>query len=422
MHLVEDLLAAMRDGTPQSDEAVQAFIAGVTNGTITRPQAAAWLAWAYARGLTRRETLALTRAMTASGDVLTWPAGATCIDKHSTGGVGDKVSLVLAPLWAELGYRVPMISGRGLGHTGGTLDKLEAIPGFRTDLSVVELGDVLAGVGCFISGQTGEVAPADRVLYALRDEIQAVPSIPLITGSILSKKLAEGIDALVLDVKVGAGAFMKTLDDARALARSLVEVATGAGKRCVALLTDMSAPLGEAVGNAVEVEEAVAALQGGGPDDLRALTLALADHPDAARVLDSGAAYARFVAMVEAQGGDAGALERGALRGGGCGVRVVEAARDGVVEAVDAFEVGRAAFVLGAGRRAAGEPVDHGVGLRVHARPGQRVSRGEPLVTVLHRAGHGLDDALSHLAEGVRVGDVAAPPRPLVIERITADG
>ncbi|HMV67899.1 MAG TPA: thymidine phosphorylase, partial [Myxococcota bacterium] len=303
MH-VEELLLGMRSGEPRPDAEIEAFVTGVCDGRVSRPQAAAWLAWAFRRGLDPRETVALTRAMTTSGDVLRWPAGSELIDKHSTGGVGDKVSLVLAPLWAELGRRVPMISGRGLGHTGGTLDKLEAIEGYRTDLSADELRRVLDDVGCFISGQTAELAPADRILYALRNEIQAVESIPLITGSILSKKLAEGVEHLVLDVKSGSGAFMKTLDDSRALARSLVTVAKSYGVRCEALITAMDRPLGVTAGNALEVEEAVACLQGGGPADLRELTLAFADDPRAAGVLDSGRAYERFVRMVEAQGGD----------------------------------------------------------------------------------------------------------------------
>jgi thymidine phosphorylase len=409
MH-VEDLLTGMRSMREQPADRIEAFVQGVTDGSISRPQAAAWLAWAFARTLTEAETLALTRAMTRSGAVMKWPAGPPLFDKHSTGGVGDKVSLVLAPLWAELGYRVPMISGRGLGHTGGTLDKLEAIPGYRCDLDEAALGRQLATVGCFISGQTAELAPADRVLYALRNEIQAVESIPLIVGSILSKKLAEGVENLVLDVKTGTGAFMERQDDAKRLAEAMVRVATGYGVRCRALITAMERPLGEAVGNALEVEEAVDCLKGGGPADLRQITLDLADHPDAAALLASGRAYERFERMVAAQGGS---LAKGLL-GSGTRVRVVEADRDGIVGRVDARGIGRAAFLLGAGRRRAEDPVDFGVGLRVRVKPGDRVGRGEPMVEVHHRDGFALDEALALVSDAITVGDVAPVVPPLV--------
>jgi thymidine phosphorylase len=406
---VEDILLSMRAFEVQSDEAVWAFVRGVVDGSVSRPQAAAWLAWAFARGLSPAETLALTRAMTETGDVMRWEPGPELVDKHSTGGVGDKVSLVLAPLWAELGRRVPMISGRGLGHTGGTLDKLEAIPGYRTDLSAAELHTTLARVGCFITGQTGEVAPADRVLYGLRNEIQAVESIPLIVGSILSKKLAAGLEHLVLDVKCGSGAFMKTPERAAALAAALREVAVGAGVRCEAFITEMDRPLGVACGNALEVEESIDCLKGGGPDDLRELTVALAQDPRAAEVLASGRAYERFERMVEAQGGR---LDR-PLLGGGAKERVIEADRDGVVQRADAWELGRAAFVLGAGRRRAEDPVDPGVGLKVWVKPGDRVSRGQPLVTVVHRA-TALDEALGMVGAAVQIGEAEVSPAPLI--------
>mgnify|MGYP002830703336 CR=1 FL=1 len=416
MH-IEDILLSMGKGEIQSDEAVQAFVSGVVSETISRPQAAAWLAFAFARTLSDAETLALTRAMTDSGDVMTWPDGPTLMDKHSTGGVGDKVSLVLAPLWVALGRRVPMISGRGLGHTGGTLDKLEAIPGYRTDLDQDALERTLQDVGCFISGQTRALAPADRILYALRNETQTVASIPLITGSILSKKLAEGVEHLVLDVKVGSGAFMTSPERGAALARMLVRVCALAGKQVEAHLTAMDQPLGQAVGNANEVEEAVACLRGGGPADLRALTLALAGDPRAADLLDNGAAMEIFERMVHAQGGDVGALD-GGLRGAGCQEHVVVAERDGFIGQVHALSVGRAAFVLGAGRSRAEDPVDHGVGLQIHARVGQKVDRGQPLVTVLHRDGHALDEALALLRAGVTVTDEPGTAFPLLMDHV----
>jgi len=420
MH-VEEILRSMRAGEPQSAEAISAFVAGVVDQTISRPQAAAWLAWAFARGLDDTETVALTRAMTASGRVLRWPSGSTCIDKHSTGGVGDKVSLPLAPIWAALGLRVPMISGRGLGHTGGTLDKLEAIPGYRTDLSEAEMGRQLDTVGCFITGQTGEVAPADRVLYALRNETSTVESIPLIVASILSKKLAEGVEELVLDVKCGSGAFMADRDRARALAQALVRVATGAGVHCIALLTAMDRPLGVTVGNALEVRESIECLRGEGPKALRDLTIALARHEDAARAIDSGAALDKFRAMIEAQGGDPRVVDDPSrLLGSGTKTRVVEATRDGVVRKIDAYGIGRAAFVLGAGRRRAEDPVDFGVGLEVHAELGSSVVRGQPLVTVHHREGHALDEALALIDGALKIAEPGPAPSALVLETIEA--
>lgn len=409
MH-VEDLLVSMRSGKPQSDEAIGAFVKGVVDGTISRPQAAAWLAWAFARTLTPPETLALTRAMTHSGAIMRWPEGPTLIDKHSTGGIGDKVSLILAPLWAELGLRVPMISGRGLGHTGGTLDKLEAIEGFRTDLTEDELQRVLADVGCFISGQTTALAPADRVLYALRNEIQSVESIPLITGSILSKKLAEGVQRLILDVKTGSGAFMTRYEDSVALAQTMQAVVADYGVSCVAYVTAMERPLGVAVGNGPEVEESIDCLKGGGPEDLRELTVRLAEHPDAERVLASGAAYERFVRMVRAQGGD---LDK-PLKGGGVKSVVITADRAGYLQQADARGLGRAAFVLGAGRRRAEDPVDFGVGLKVYGRPGAKVEVGEPLVEVLHRDGYALDEAIAMCRGAMVLGDEAPRVPPLV--------
>jgi pyrimidine-nucleoside phosphorylase len=412
----DELLYAMRTGEPQPEERIAAFVAGVVDGSVSRPQAAAWLAWAFQRGLTDGETVALTRAMTQSGTVLSWGEGPECVDKHSTGGVGDKVSLVLAPLWAELGLRVPMISGRGLGHTGGTLDKLEAIPGYRTDLDEPGLRRVLGDVGCFVSGQTGALAPADRVLYALRNETCTVESIPLIVGSILSKKLAAGVRRLVLDVKCGSGAFMKTDADARRLAEALVRVAEGSGLPCRALVTSMERPLGRAVGNALEVAEAIDALEGGGPDDLRALTVRLAGHPRAAEVLASGAAAERFRRMVAAQGGDLGAVagcaQILALHRSGVAEAVVRADRSGVVERVDAGGVGRAAFVLGAGRRRAEDPVDFAVGVVLEVHPGDAVRPGDVLARVHHRDGHALEAALSALggAFGISDGPVEVPP------------
>lgn len=388
--MILDVLQAKRDGQELTSDQIELLIDGVVSGRVTRAQAAAFLAFVYVRGMSVDETVALTMAMVDSGDRLSWQGlDGPFVDKHSTGGVGDKVSLVLAPLWAELGACVPMISGRGLGHTGGTLDKLEAIPGYRTDLDPDALTGVLKDVGCFISGQTASLAPADRILYALRNETSTVPSIPLITASILSKKLAEGIDELVLDVKWGSGAFMSTHEAASDLAEMLCRVGRGAGVFTRAVLTDMNQPLGRTVGNALEVSEAIECLKGGGPGDLAALTIDLIGDPRAKEVLASGAAYERFCRMVVAQGGDPDAP----LLGSGCTDKVVEAARDGVVTSVDALSIGQAAFVLGAGRSRADDPVHPGVGLTIHKKVGERAGRGEPLVT-LQVADRGVDRAV----------------------------
>lgn len=387
-------LEERREGVEQSETDIQAFVAGVVDGSVTRAQAAAWLSFVYLKGMTDRETALFTQAMTHSGDLLQWNGlEGPFVDKHSTGGVGDKVSLVLAPVWAAMGFKVPMISGRGLGITGGTLDKLEAIPGFRTDLSPSELHGVLQDVGCFISGQTGELAPADRILYGLRNETATVPSIPLITGSILSKKLAEGLDQLVLDVKWGSGAFMKTRTEARKLADSLVRVGSLAQVKVEAHLTEMSQPLGRAVGNSLEVEESIACLKGEGPRDLRDLVIKLSGEPEkAARVLDNGSAFRKFQAMVSAQGGDLDAP----LKGQGCSRWTLAAPESGVVRRCDAQDIGQASFVVGAGRSRAKDPVHHGVGVLVHAHVGDSVTRGQALATLVY-ADKGLENARKHL-------------------------
>ncbi len=397
--MIHEILEAKRDGQSLSEAQLRELIDGVVSGAVTRPQTAAFLAFVFNRGMTVEETVALTMAMVESGDQLDWSQmDGPFVDKHSTGGVGDKVSLVLAPLWAELGSRVPMISGRGLGHTGGTLDKLEAIPGYQTDLEAEQLSTILADVGCFISGQTGSLAPADRVLYALRNETGTVPSIPLITASILSKKLAEGIDELVLDVKWGSGAFMQTHDAATDLADMLCRVGRGAGVMTRAVLTDMNQPLGRTVGNALEVEEAIACLKGDGPGDLATLTVDLIGDPRARGLLDSGAAYERFCRMVRAQGGDPDAP----LLGAGCAEVVVCAEVDGTVTGCDALKIGKAAFVLGAGREHADKAIHPGVGLTLHKKVGERVAVGEPMVT-MRVADVGVERARAHVDAAFKI-------------------
>lgn len=399
---IEAILAATRDGGELSTEQIEALVSGIVDETVSRPQAAAWLAWVYVRGMSDANTVALTRAMTQSGAVLQWPGdGGELVDKHSTGGVGDKVSLVLAPLWAELGLRVPMISGRGLGHTGGTLDKLEAIEGYRCDLENDELKAALSTAGCFISGQTSALAPVDRVLYALRDEVGAIASVPLITASILSKKLAEGLDRLVLDVKYGSGAFMKTRADAEQLARTLERVSLGLGTPATAHLTPMEEPLGEAVGNALEVAESIRCLRGDGPPDLHDLVVRLADHPEADACLRSGQALDRFRRMVRAQGGDPDAPLRGVSD---TRAEAFRTSRSGTISRVDAYRVGMAAYRLGAGRAQAGEPIHHGVGITVHAKVGQSVRAGERVFT-LHHANTGVAAAQALLEDALGIDD-----------------
>jgi pyrimidine-nucleoside phosphorylase len=387
--MIDQILEAKREGQALDAGQIQRAVGGICDGTVTRAQAAALLSFIFINGMDVDETVALTEAMADSGDRLQWLGmPGPFVDKHSTGGVGDKVSLVLAPLWAELGSRVPMISGRGLGHTGGTLDKLESIPGYRTDLDTESLSGLLKDVGCFISGQTAELAPADRILYALRNETSTVPSIPLITASILSKKLAEGIDELVLDVKWGSGAFMKTHAAASQLADMLCRVGRGAGVLTRAVLTDMNQPLGRTVGNALEVKEAIACLKGEGPGDLASLTCDLIGDRRARSVLASGAAYERFCRMVHGQGGDIEAT----LLGDGCESVDVLADAAGTVTTADAYGIGRAAFQLGAGRSRADEDVHPGVGIIVHRKVGEAVSKGDPLATLVH-AGKGLEHA-----------------------------
>ncbi len=382
-------IAKKRDGEQLSDAEIGHFVAGYVDGSIPDYQMSALAMAIYLQGMTTDETAALTDHMLASGARFEWP-GSTVpkVDKHSTGGIGDKVSLLLAPMLACCELHVPMISGRGLGATGGTLDKLDAIPGYRTDLSMDEMQRVTESVGCVISGATEGLVPADRKLYALRDVTATVPSIPLITASIMSKKLAEGLDALVLDVKFGSGAFMKTEALARELAESLVNTGKRMGVATTALLTDMNQPLGRMVGNAVEVDETVAALQGNGPDDLMEVTLALsaellvatnlaASLTDAkARLqetIDSGAALEKLAEMVATQGGDLNAPREVASS------TEVGAPQDGYVTAIDAERLGEAVIAMRGGRQKMGDPLDYSTGFEMLVRLGEQVQTGQPL-------------------------------------------
>jgi pyrimidine-nucleoside phosphorylase len=355
------------------------------------------------------------------------------VDKHSTGGVGDKVSICLAPLVAACGLVVPMVAGRGLGHTGGTLDKLSAIQGFRTNLSLAEAERVLDQLGVCILGQTDEIAPADRRLYALRDVTATVDSIPLIASSILSKKLSENLDGLVLDVKVGSGAFMRQREQAEQLARTLVDLAWAMGCPAVAWLTAMDVPLGRAVGNASELLEAVDVLRGAGPEDVRTLTLRLGAEmlvlgraagsiPEAERrlaaVIADGSGLERFRGLVRAQGGDPALLERPSVLLGRLETTEVRAARAGVLAGVDTLAVGLAEVLLGAGRTRSDDAIDPGVGFTILRRPGERVEPGEPLVSVHHRAGQDVSEVCHRLAGAFRIADRPEPTLPLLVTRL----
>jgi pyrimidine-nucleoside phosphorylase len=430
-----DVIASKRDGGALSREEIAAFVRGVTDGSWPDYQISALLMAIVLRGMTADETTWLTEAMVESGgrvDLSGLPG--PFVDKHSTGGVGDKTSLVLAPLVAACGGMVPMMSGRALGHTGGTLDKLEAIPGLTTAIDPDGFRRQLESIGCVIAGQTETIAPADRRMYALRDVTGTVPSIPLIVASILSKKIAEGIDGLVLDVKVGRGAFMKTEEQAGELARALVGTGKRAGLRTEALITSMEAPLGRAVGNALEVAEAIEILKGRGPRELRALCIELAARmiaiarldPDVERArtraieaLGSGRALEKFRRMIVAQGGDPRVVDDGGLLPAAPQTARVPAPRDGVVTGLHAELVGRATVALGAGRTRVDETVDHAVGVMVLAAPGTPVAAGDPVLELHYRAEKNLPEALQFAARAIEVSDVPVPARPLILGEVT---
>ena len=431
---VVDLIRHKRDGGVLAPAAIAELVAGITNGSVPDYQVAAWLMAVYFRGLNADETRALTQAMLHSGEVLDFSGlGRPVADKHSTGGVGDKTSLVVAPLAAACGVLVPMISGRGLGHTGGTLDKLAAIPGFRTDLEAAEFRRVLERAGCAISGQTATLAPADRRLYALRDVTATVEEIALITASILSKKLAEGLDALVLDVKTGDGAFMKDLASARRLAQSLVAVGTGMGIAVQAVLSDMEQPLGLTVGNALEVEEALEVLQDRGPADLRELCLELtarllvlarrappaalaAARAECEQRLATGDAHTAFLRMAGAQGAlprslqEPGALPQAAHHA------VFTASASGFLHTARAHQLGQAAMLLGAGRATLADTIDPAAGLRLHCKSGDAVHQGDALCTAYFNRPELWPPSQALLAQAFQITPQPPPPRRLVHE------
>ena len=428
-----DIIRAKRDGQALSRAEIDAFIQGITDGSWADYQASALLMAIVLRGMSAEETAWLTDAMVKSGvrvDLSSIPG--TKVGKHSTGGVGDKVSIVLAPVVAACGGVVPKMSGRGLGHTGGTLDKLEAIPGFRVALTLEEFMAVLADVGCCLISQTKNIAPADKRLYALRDVTATVESIPLISASVMSKKIAEGSDAVVLDVKCGSGAFMKKREDALALARSLVAIGNAAGVRTEALVTDMNTPLGSAVGNALEIAECVETLQGGGPQDLQTIVQKLAvrmlevaglarDENDASgkvkEALASGKAFRTFEAMVARQGGDVAVLHE-LDRLPRAGQRQAVAARsDGFVRGVDAELVGQASVLLGAGRDRLDAPIDPAAGVLVLRKPGDRVASGEPILE-LHYNGGRIAEALQLAERAISIGPEPPEVMDLVLDHV----
>jgi thymidine phosphorylase len=419
---VVDLIRAKRDGGRLADPDIDWLMAAYTGGQIADEQMSALLMAIFFRGLDPAELRTWTAAMIASGERLDLSAvPAPTVDKHSTGGVGDKVSLILAPLVASCGAAVPQLSGRGLGHTGGTLDKLESIPGWRAQLDNAKIVSVLRTTGCVICAAGAGLAPADRRLYALRDVTGTVESIPLIASSIMSKKIAEGTGALVLDVKVGSGAFMKQIDAARELARTMVELGAAAGVRTSALLTRMDTPLGRAAGNALEVAESVATLRGEGPADLVEVTLALAREmlvlagieADPAAALADGRALARYQEMIAAQGGDPSApLPVAPYR------TVVEAAESGYLRGLDAFGVGVAAWRLGAGRARKEDAVSASAGVICLAKPGDQVTAGQPLLELHADDEARFGRALEALDGAIQIGPRPPEPRPAVLERI----
>ncbi|HEY1569005.1 MAG TPA: thymidine phosphorylase [Solirubrobacteraceae bacterium] len=435
--LTAELIRRKRDGAELSAEEISELVSGITDGSVSDAQVGALAMAIFLRGMTAPERVALTGAMTRSGEVLEWgDAGLAgpVLDKHSTGGVGDKVSLLLAPIVAACGAAVPMISGRGLGHTGGTLDKLEAIPGYNVVPSPELLRTAVARVGCAIVGQTASLAPADRRLYAVRDATGTVESIPLIVGSILSKKLAAGLDALVMDVKVGSGAFLPDAESARELARAIVDVARGNGLPTAALLTDMNQVLGRTAGNAVEVRESIDHLTGAARDErLREVTLALSaellvlggvfgDATDARAAadtaLDGGAAAERFAAMVAELGGPSDLMEAPDrhLRAAPV-VRAVEPAQAGTLSEVDVRAVGVAVVALGGGRMRESDSVDHSVGFTEVAALGERVGPGErPLALVHARDEASAEQAADALRQAVTLGDGPERSEPIVLE------
>ena len=434
-----DVIRRKRDGAELSSEEIKAFVDAYTRGVVPDYQVSAWLMAVVLRGMTRAETAALTDSMLHSGEVLDLSSlPVRKVDKHSTGGVGDKTSLVLAPVAAAAGLAVPMISGRGLGHTGGTLDKLESIPGFNVNLSVAEFRRVLEACGCAMIGQTPEIAPADRKLYSLRDVTGTVESPYLICASIMSKKLAEGIDALVLDVKTGSGAFMKSEKDAAFLAELMVETGERMGKQVVSLITDMDQPLGNMIGNALEVVEVLQVLRGEGPEDLKELCLHLAGwmlhlggvsksvaegNQQSAKLIASGKALEKFRQMVEMQGGNSMVIHDPKVLPQTRSTVLLTSGKAGVIAAMRCEQVGNACVILGGGRERKEDSVDPAVGIVLRKKVGDRVTAGEPLAEIHYNDDTRLELAKKLVDDSYVIAD--APPttkRPLIHRVIQKPG
>jgi pyrimidine-nucleoside phosphorylase len=436
--LAQGLIERKRDGGRIEPAEWRSLASAYARGDVPDYQIAALLMACFLKGLDRVETAALTDAMIASGERLDLAhLGRPRADKHSTGGVGDKVSIVLAPLVASTGVVVPMMSGRSLGHTGGTLDKLESIPGFRTDLSLEETRRQLDDIGCAMIGQTAEIAPADRKMYALRDATATVESIPLMASSIMSKKLAEDLTGLVLDLKRGSGAFLPELDHVLELADVMIKLAADHECNCVALVTAMDRPLGRACGNALEVEEAIAALKGEGPPDLMSLTYALGaemlvlagaapDIDSARRELEKSIATGRaartFQRIIEAQGGNPSVVDDPAVLPQAVECEIYPAPRRGLVARVEPKAVGRGVTRLGGGRTRIGDIVDPTVGFVISARPGDWVEAGDPLATIFARNREGIEAGRETLSSAIAIADEAEPPLPLISHRVTTAG
>ncbi len=426
-----DIIRHKRDGQALSRQAIEVFVSAATTGAWPEYQVASLLMAIVLRGMNPDETAWLTDAMVRSGVQLDWSElPGPAVDKHSTGGVGDKTSLIIAPLVASCGVFVPMMSGRGLGHTGGTLDKLESIPGFRVGLSLAEFHLAVRKIGCALIGQTAEIAPADKKLYALRDVTGTVESVPLISASIMSKKIAEGIDALVMDVKCGRGAFMKNPDDARRLAETLVAIGNANDVRTEALITSMDVPLGRAVGNALEVIECIETLKGKGPPDLEALSVSLAgrmlrlagvvesDAKGENRIraaLQSGHGVEKFREIIVNQGGDPRVVDDYGRLPAASNVHEFTASRAGHVASLDAELIGRAAMALGAGRNRVEDSIDPGVGITIRAKPGDSVATGDSILTLHYRDADGLTAALGVLQDAVVIGDTLPGRKALIL-------
>jgi pyrimidine-nucleoside phosphorylase len=436
--LAHRLIERKRDGGRLDAGEWRALVMAYAAGHVPDYQMSAFLMACLLRGLDRSETAALTEAMLDSGARFDFSSlDKPRIDKHSTGGVGDKVSLVLAPLVSALGVAVPMVSGRGLGHTGGTLDKLESIPGFRTDLSLESANAQIRAIGCALMGQTAEIAPADRKMYALRDATATVESISLIASSIMSKKLAEDLTGLVIDIKRGTGAFLTTLEQQVELAKEMIDLGEAHGCPVVALFTAMDRPLGRACGNALEVEEAIAALRGEGPDDLLDVTMALGaemlmmagrapelDQAHAAlrETLASGRALEQFRRIIEAQGGDPRVIDDPALLPQAVECELFTAPRSGFVVRVEPRAIGRGLIALGGGRTTIADAIDPSVGFVITAKPGDWVDAGEPMASVYARDRAGIERGRGALRSALTIADEAEPPLPLVSHRVTREG